>query len=91
MRCLRILSARRNHGGVEAPRKKKICSLSDNPQRARGAAESGAFDEPIRELLYGSANRGVYRILFTVLGRSVFILHVRHGSMPSMERIEFER
>ncbi len=71
--------------------KKKIESLSDNPQRAHGAPDSGSFDEPIRELLYGSGNRGVCRILFTVFGRSVFILHVRHGSMLPIERVEFER
>ncbi len=45
------------------------------------ARESVSFDEAIRELLFGTGNRGTYRILFTVIGKSVYILHVRHGSM----------
>ena len=86
----------RDEGSLQVARawligiKKKISSLSDNPERAHGAPESGSFDEPIRELLYGSGNRGVYRILFTVFGRSVFVLHVRHGSMLPLESNQFE-
>jgi hypothetical protein len=32
-------------------------------------------------LLFGTGNRGTYRFLFVVLDRSVFVVHVRHGSM----------
>lgn len=49
------------------------------------APESASFEEPIRELLYGSGNRGTYRILFVVLDGTVFVLHVRHGSMLPLE------
>lgn len=61
--------------------RKKIKTLAEHPERANFAPESISFEEPIRELLHGSGNRGIYRILFVVLDRSVFILHVRHGSM----------
>ena len=56
-------------------------SLASRPERCPLAPESASFDEPIRELFFGAANRGTYRFLFVVLERSVYILHVRHGSM----------
>ena len=58
-----------------------IRSLSQNPERASVAPENSAFDETILQLFYGKGNRGTYRVLFTILGRKVFVLHVRHGSM----------
>src|SRR4051794_8142269 len=61
--------------------RRKIKTLAQHPERSPLAPESTSFHEPIRELLYGSGNRGTYRILFVVLGNSVFVLHVRHGSM----------
>lgn len=61
-----------------------IKSLRRNPERCSIAAESEVFREPIHELLYGKGNRGAYRILFTVEGRTVFVLHVRHGSMETL-------
>jgi phage-related protein len=44
--------------------------------------ESVSFGQPIRELLVDSGNRGTYRSLFVVFEeeKSVYILHVRHGS-----------
>ena len=58
-------------------------SLSHHPERCPMAPESASFDQPIRELLFGSGNRGTYRFLFVVFSEenSVYILHVRHGSM----------
>ncbi|MFZ0800474.1 MAG: type II toxin-antitoxin system RelE/ParE family toxin [Terriglobales bacterium] len=58
-------------------------SLAHHPERCPMAPESVSFDQPIRELFFGSANRGTYRFLFVVFGegKSVYILHVRHGSM----------
>jgi phage-related protein len=38
-------------------------------------------DATIRELFFGSGNRGTYRFLFAVIDESVYVLHVRHGSM----------
>ena len=58
-------------------------SLAQHPERCPMAPESASFEQPIRELLFGSGNRGTYRFLFVVFAEeeSVYILHVRHGSM----------
>ena len=58
-------------------------SLAHHPERCPLAPESASFDQPIRELLFGSGNRGTYRFLFVVFAeeKAVYILHVRHGSM----------
>ena len=62
----------------------KIKTLSDHPERASLAPERFSFNEPIRELLYGSGNRGTYRFLFAIIDDCVFVLHVRHGSRLPM-------
>lgn len=41
-------------------------------------SESGHFGMTIRQLVYGRG-AGRYRVLYTVVGGSVFVLHVRHG------------
>ena len=64
--------------------RKSIKTLASNPERCPFAPESRAFQEPIRELLYGKGNRGTYRILFVVLAEAVYVLHVRHGSMDEL-------
>ena len=58
-----------------------IKTLARFPERAPLAPESETFNEPIRQLLYGKGNRGTYRILFAILEKTVFVLHVRHGAM----------
>jgi plasmid stabilization system protein ParE len=60
--------------------RRKIKTLARYPERAPLAWESASFQEPIRELFYGSGNRGTYRILFIIADKNVFVLHVRHGS-----------
>ncbi|HEV7217299.1 MAG TPA: type II toxin-antitoxin system RelE/ParE family toxin [Terriglobales bacterium] len=62
-----------------------VNSLNHHPDRCPLAPESGSFDEPIRELLLGRGNRGIYRFLFVVRDKSVYILHIRHGSMLPWE------
>jgi plasmid stabilization system protein ParE len=64
--------------------RQSIRGLSRFPARCPIAPESREFDGVIRELLYGSGNRGTYRILFTIVGKTVFVLHVRHGSMRAL-------
>ena len=59
----------------------KFRSLTHDAERAPLAPESVSFEEPVRELFYGTGNRGTYRILFVVLDRVVYIVHFRHGSM----------
>ncbi len=45
------------------------------PERCRIAAqESAAYRREVRQLLCG-----VYRVLFTIEGRTVYVLAVRHG------------
>lgn len=63
-----------------------IKTLSQHPERCPLAPESASFGRPIRELLFGLGNRGTYRFLFVVLDeeKSVYILHIRHGSMRSL-------
>lgn len=64
--------------------RRAIRGLSRFPGRCPVAPESRGFDRPIRELLYGSGNRGTYRMLFTIIDRTVFVLLVRHGSMKPL-------
>ena len=64
--------------------RRSLRALSRFPARCSLAPESREFDRPIRELFYGSGNRGTYRILFTIIDRTVFVLHVRHGSMQPL-------
>jgi len=59
----------------------RIKTLAQYPERCPLAPESISFSEPIRELFYGHGNRGTYRILFVVLDKAVFVLHIRHGAM----------
>jgi toxin ParE1/3/4 len=70
-------SARRWAAGA----RKAIRTLARNPERCALAPEDRSFAESIRQLLYGSGNRRTYRILFVILKGTVFVLHVRHGSM----------
>lgn len=81
----------RRQGAPQAARewlaaaRKKIKTLADHPEHGLLAPESSSFQEPIRELLCGSGNRGTYRVLFVILNSSVFVLRVRHGSRLPLE------
>jgi plasmid stabilization system protein ParE len=55
-----------------------IEKLETLPARCPLAPENAYFEEEIRELFYGK-RIGRYRILFTITGDTVHILHVRHG------------
>ena len=61
--------------GLEAA----VQSLSALPERCPLAPESDVFNEEIRQLIYGRRS-GRYRVLFTVRGGTVRVLHVRHGA-----------
>ncbi len=63
-------------------------SLARRPERCPLAPESASFDHPIRELLFGAGNRGTYRFLFVVIDRSVYVVHVRHGSMLPLSPLD---
>ena len=51
-------------------------SLNEFPQRCKFSDESPAFDVEVRELLFGG-KRNLYRILFTISEKKIFILRVR--------------
>jgi plasmid stabilization system protein ParE len=55
-----------------------IESLTDLPERCSLAPENAAFSFELRQLFYGSRKHR-YRVLFTIEGQTVFVLHIRHG------------
>ena len=57
---------------------KAITSLTEIPTRCAFAPENKTFPYEVRHLLYGSSQHR-YRILFTIEGEVVTILHIRHG------------
>lgn len=66
---------------------KQIASLDSFPHRCSLAPESSRFPFEVRHLLYGRKPR-VYRILFTVDGDAVRILHIRRpGQQPSNPKL----
>lgn len=81
-RYIRSQAPRAARGWIRRARR-TARSLTHHPERCPMAPESASFDQPIRELLFGSGNRGTHRFLFVVFAeeKSVYILHVRHGSM----------
>ena len=63
-----------------------IASLAAFPERCPLAPETGRFPFAVRQLLYGRKPHA-YRILFTIEGDVVKILHIRHGRRrPVSER-----
>ena len=56
-----------------------IQSLQDFPRRCALAPETRGFDREIRQLLFGRRG-GMYRILFSISGRTVQVLRVRHAA-----------
>jgi plasmid stabilization system protein ParE len=83
-RYLRSTAPEAARGWIKGIRR-TIQSVEKYPERGRLAPESASFGEPVRELFYGRGNRGTYRILYTVMGKTVFVVHVRHGSMLPAE------
>src|SRR5436853_3057388 len=67
-----------------------VRSLAHHPERCPVAPDGASFDQPIRELMFGSGNRGTYRFLFVVLDekKTVYILHIRHGSMLPLSSVD---
>ena len=62
----------------------KVESLATDPGRHRLAPESRRFSVEIRQLLFRK-HRGQFRILFTISGKCVVILSVRHHSRRPLE------
>lgn len=57
---------------------RELALLAESPERFPLARESGAFDFPIRELLYGSGREKTHRVLFRIVESTVEVLTVRH-------------
>ena len=55
-----------------------IQALSEMPERCMIAPENAEFPFEVRQLLYGRKPHE-YRVLFTIQGDDVIILHIRHG------------
>ena len=58
-------------------------SLEQHPGRCPLAPDFRNHSEEIRQLLHGNRQHA-YRILFTIRGDSVYILHVRHAARKWM-------
>lgn len=56
-----------------------IDSLKTFPARCPRAPEDRFFPQEIRQLLYGKGG-SIYRILFTITGDTVSVLHIRHSA-----------
>lgn len=61
-----------------------IMSLRSLPGRCGVAPESSRFPFEVRQLLYGRKPH-VYRILFTIEGDIVYILHIRRPGQKPLE------
>jgi hypothetical protein len=61
-----------------------IDSLKTFPARCPLAPENEFFSQEIRQLLYGKG-RGRYRVLFTISGNTVSVLHIRHSAQDTVK------
>jgi plasmid stabilization system protein ParE len=61
-----------------------IDALAEQPERCGLAPEADDLGLPLRQLLFGK-RRGVYRLLFTVAGQTVNVLHIRHAARRPLE------
>ncbi|HKQ49582.1 MAG TPA: type II toxin-antitoxin system RelE/ParE family toxin [Phycisphaerae bacterium] len=60
-----------------------ILSLKEVPERCPLAPESEEFNVAIRHLVIGN-----YRVLFTIRGDEVHVLHVRHGARRPIDPLD---
>ena len=62
-----------------------IASLAEFPERCPLAPENSTFPFEVRHLLYGNKPH-VYRILFTVVDKIVYVLHIRHSRRQPLKQ-----
>lgn len=67
-----------------------IASLDSLPTRCSLAPENAVFEHEIRHLLYGRKGRR-YRVLFTIVGDTVHVLHFRHWAQRTMALGEIQK
>ena len=58
----------------------KIDSLESMPERCAFARENDKFEEELRQLVFHS-----HRIIFTIKGKTVYVMHIRHGARKEIE------
>jgi len=68
----------------------RIRTLAESPRRCPVAPENEAFDEEVRQLLYGR-RRGVYRILFVIRGDQILILAILHSARQRLGAEQLRR
>ena len=64
-----------------------FASLAQFPERCSIAPEDARFPFEVRQLFYGRKPH-VYRILFTIAGDTVHVLHIRHGRRKPIKPTE---
>jgi plasmid stabilization system protein ParE len=57
---------------------KELQTLADSPERFQLAHENAFVEPEIRQMIFGR-RQGAYRVLFTVLGDQVQVLHIRRA------------
>jgi plasmid stabilization system protein ParE len=65
--------------------------LRTGPLKCGLAPESSRYDAEIRQLLFKTRRGRTYRALFTVVGRGVYILHVRAPGQNLLRRGQLRR
>jgi toxin ParE1/3/4 len=65
---------------------KVLDDLRTRPLEFGLAPESARYDSEIRQVLFRTRRERTYRALFTVVGRGVFILHVRGPGQDLVHR-----
>jgi len=79
------IAPRRSHGYALVRGGDAIASLAEFPRRCTLAPESKMFAQEVRHLLYGRKPH-TYRVLFTIQGSSVYVLHIRHGRREPLKQ-----
>jgi plasmid stabilization system protein ParE len=64
---------------------RQLARLSEAPESHSLSAENGMVSIVLRDLLVGIGRRPTHRAVFTVHGKVVFILTVRHLAQDSIE------
>ena len=64
-------------------------SLQAFPRRCSVVPDNDYYGEEVRQLIYGK-RANAYRILFTIRGDTVYVLHVRHGSRDTVRPRKYD-
>ena len=64
--------------------------LGDQPTIYGAAPEDADHDADIRHVVFKTRRGRRYRALFTIQGRTVFVLHVRGPGQPTIRKSQFE-